>query len=107
MPEYFKRRTKSSTGGRVVDIAVLLERVLDSNHIAEDMNFKTLSERFSEVVGEAVLPHVKPVKLDKRTLVLKADSSAWKAELFMQKNAIIDKCNSLLGRPFVRAVRFA
>lgn len=106
MPGNFKRRGSSATGGRVVDIGVLLDAVLDKNHISEDMNFKTLSEHFSEVVGALVAPHVQLVKFDKQTLVLKADSSAWKSELFMQKNAIIDKCNSLLGRPFVRALRF-
>lgn len=100
------RRKKGVTGKGAVDISVLLAKVLDNVHISESMDFKTLSERFSEVVGEAVLPHVKPVKMDKRTLVLKVDGSVWKHELFLQKNAIIDKCNLVLGKPFVQAIRF-
>ncbi|WP_304246708.1 DciA family protein [Fibrobacter succinogenes] len=47
------------------------------------------------------------MKLDKRTLVLKAASSAWRSELFLQKKAIIDRCNTLLGEPFIQAIRFA
>lgn len=100
------RRKPPVTGNRFVDISVLVDKVLEKSHIAEDMNFKTLSEHFSEVVGEAVLPYVNLVKLDKRTLVLKTANSAWKQELFMQKNAIIARCNSLLKKPFVQTIRF-
>ncbi len=102
----FVRRKKGVTGQGAVDISVLLEKVLDNAHISENMDFKTLSERFVEVVGEAVLPHVELVRLDKRTLVLKAVNSAWKQELYLQKNAIITKCNLMLGKPFVQAIRF-
>jgi len=89
-----------------MDVSVLLERVLKKNRIDENMHYRTISEGFGEIVGSAVLPHVQLVKLDKRTLVLKAASSAWKSELFLQKKAIIDKCNSLLGEPFIQAIRF-
>ena len=101
-----KRVGPGFSGDRAVDIGVLLERVLKKNHIGEDMDFRTLSERFSEVVGEAVSAHVELVKLDRRTLVLKASSSAWKSELFLQKNAIIDRCNTMLGKPAVQFIRF-
>ena len=106
-PEYKRPKRRASISGKqVLDIGVLLQMVLDKHHISEDMNFKTLSERFGEVVGNLLLPHVSLVKLDKNTLVLKAASSAWKQELFLQKKAIIDKCNNVLGKPFVRNIRF-
>ena len=94
------------SGDRAVDISVLLSKVLEKTHVAQDMDFQTLSERFSEVVGEAVLAHVQLVKIERRTLVLKARSSAWKSELFLQKKAIIDKCNLLLGKPAIQSIRF-
>jgi predicted nucleic acid-binding Zn ribbon protein len=100
------RRKKGVTGEGAVDISVLIAKVLDKAHVSESMDFKTLSDRFEEVVGKAVCTHVQPVKLDKHTLVLKAASAAWKSELFMQKNAIIDRCNALLGKPVVKAIRF-
>ena len=102
----FVHRKKRTTGEGAVDISVLLEQVLKKNHIDENMHLRTISEHFGDIVGTAVLPHVQLVKLDKRTLVLKAASSAWKSELFLQKKAIIDKCNSLLGEPFIQAIRF-
>lgn len=103
----FVRRKKGTTGERAVDISVLLERVLKKTHIDENMHLQTISEHFGDIVGKAVLPHVEIVKLDKRTLVLKAASSAWRSELFLQKKAIIDRCNTLLGEPFIQAIRFA
>ena len=102
-----KRKGYGFTGERVMDVSVLLERVLKKTHIDENMHLQTISEHFGEVVGSAVLPHVQLVKLDKRTLVLKAASSAWRSELFLQKKAIIDRCNTLLGEPFIQAIRFA
>ena len=89
-----------------MDVSVLLEQVLKKNHMDENMHLRTISEHFGDIVGKAVLPHVQLVKLDKRTLVLKTASSAWKSELFLQKKTIIDKCNTLLGEPFIQAIRF-
>lgn len=101
-----KRRGAAVTGNRAMDIGILIDRVLQKNHIAEDVEFTTISGHFSEVVGGAVLPYVKLVKLEKRTLVLKAVNSAWKQELFLQKNTIIERCNSLLGSRIPAEKRF-
>ena len=102
-----KRTSKKSyTGNKVQDISVLLERVLTKNHITEDIHFKTISERFSEVVGSLLIDHVTPIEINKNILVLHADNSALKFELNIQKKAIIDKCNTLLGRPFIQGIRF-
>jgi hypothetical protein len=97
---------KSFTGNKVQDISVLLERVLNANHISEDIHFKVISERFNEVIG-ALASHVKPVKIDKNILVLHTDNSTLKFELNLQKKAIIAKCNTLLGKPFIQGIRFA
>lgn len=106
VPETHRHRKPGVTGNRFMDISILVQQVLDKNKISPDMNFQTLSERFEEVVGALVLPHVKLVKIEKRTLVLKAANSTWKSELFLQKNAIIDRCNTILGKPFIQALRF-
>lgn len=97
---------KSFTGNKVQDISVLLEHVLNKNHISEDIHFKVISERFGEIVGPLV-DHVKPVEIDKKILVLQVANSALQFELNLQKKAIIAKCNTLLGRPFIQGIRFA
>ncbi|MBO6075876.1 MAG: DUF721 domain-containing protein [Fibrobacter sp.] len=98
---------KRYTGNKLQDIQVLLEQVLSKNHISEDIHFKIISERFAEVVGPLLIEHVTPKEIDKNTLVLEVPNSALKFELNIQKKAIIDKCNSLLGKPFIQGIRFA
>ena len=98
---------KSYTGNKVQDISVLLERVLTKNHISEDLHFKTISERFSEVVGPLLVGHVTPVEINKNILVLHVANPALKFELNVQKKAIIGKCNTLLGKPVIQGIRFA
>ncbi|MCF0220711.1 MAG: DUF721 domain-containing protein [Fibrobacter sp.] len=100
-----KKRTKNICGGDPTDIGVLLKMVLDKHKISEDITFKTLCDCFENIVGTQLLPHVQPVEMKKNILVLKAANSAWKQELFLQKKAIIDKCNLVLGKPAVRDVR--
>ena len=102
-----KRTSKKSyTGNKLQDISVLLDQVLAKRHISEDLHFKTISERFSEVVGPLLIGHVKPQKIDKNILVLKVANSALKFEMNIQKKAIIGKCNTLLGKPFIQGIRF-
>ena len=106
MFETKRTSNKSYTGNKLQDIQVLLEQVLSKNHITEDINFKTISERFLEVVGPLLVEHVTPVKIDKNILVLHAANSALKFEMNLQKKAIIAKCNTLLGKPFIQGIRF-
>ena len=106
MFETKRTSNKSYTGNKIQDISVLLEHVLAKRHISEDIHFKTISERFSEVVGPLLVAHVKPEKIDKNILVLKVANSALKFEMNIQKKAIIGKCNTLLGKPFIQGIRF-
>ena len=100
-----KKRSKGVSNGPT-DISILLKMVLDRSKIDQDMTFTTIKNGFEQIVGNLILPHVEPIKIEKNILVLKAANSAWRQELFMQKKAIIDKCNSLLGKPVVRDIRF-
>lgn len=99
-----KKRSKSISNGPT-DISVLLKMVLDMSKIDQDMTFTTIKNGFEQVVGNLIYPYVEPIKIEKNILELKAANSAWRQELFMQKKAIIDKCNLLLGKPAVRDVR--
>ena len=103
---FTKRKRKEFTGHKVVDVELLVGRVLEKFKLAEEMQFQKLVERFQEVVGELVFPHVKPLEIKKGILSLKVDNSAWKSELFLQKKAIIDKCNLMLGSPVIQGIRF-
>ena len=103
---FTKHKRKEFTGHKVVDVEMLVGRVLEKFKLADEMQFQSLSERFREVVGDLIFPHVKPVEIKKGILSLKVDNSAWKSELFLQKKAIIDKCNLMLGSPVIQGIRF-
>ena len=102
----YHRRKKPICGKDPEDIGVLLQMVLDKSHLSDEMGLEKLCEGLEVIVGPLILPHVKIVRLDKGILTLKSDSSAWKQELFLQKKAIIDKCNLLLGKPAVKNILF-
>ena len=102
----YKRRGKPVCGKDPEDISVLLQMVLDKTHITDEMALEKLSEGLETIVGPLVKPHVQIAKFDKNILTLKCDSSAWKQELFLQKKAIIDKCNLLLGKPSIKDILF-
>lgn len=103
---FYKKRKKGVCSKEPEDIGVLLQMVLDKTHISEEMDLKVLLEHFQEIVGELIFPHVKIEKLEKQILTLKCESSVWKQELFLQKKAIIDRCNLMLEKPLVRGIHF-
>ena len=102
----FVKRKRPVCGRDPEDISVLLQMVLDKAHITEEMAIEKLSESLESIVGSLVKPHVQIVKFEHSVLTLKCDSSAWKQELFLQKKAIIDKCNLMLGKPAVKNILF-
>ena len=102
----YKRRGKPVCGKDPEDISVLLQMVLDKTHITDEMALEKLSAGLETIVGPLIKPHVQIVKFERNILTLKCDSSAWKQELFLQKKAIIDKCNLLLGKPSVKNILF-
>ena len=75
-----KRKRKEYTGHKVVDVELLVGQVLEKFKLADEMQFQSLSERFKEVVGDLIFPHVKPIEIKKGILSLKVDNSAWKSE---------------------------
>ena len=103
---YRKKRKKPVCGKDPEDISVLLQMLLDKTPLGEEMAFEKLSEGLETIVGPLIKPHVQIAKINKNILTLKCDSSAWKQELFLQKKAIIDKCNLLLGKPSIKDILF-
>lgn len=102
----YKKRKKGVCENQFEDIGVLLQMVLDKHHITEDMTLQTLTEKFADIVGNLLIEHTKIANFSKGILTLKCANSVWKQELFMQKKAIIDKCNLVLGKFCVNDIRF-
>ena len=103
---YRIKRKKPVCGKDPEDISVLLQMVLDKAHITDEMALEKLTNGLEMIVGPLIKPHVQIAKINKNILTLKCDGSAWKQELFLQKKAIIDKCNLLLGKPSIKDILF-
>lgn len=72
---------------------------------------KTLTEygvitRWSEVVGERIAAVTQPERIEKGVLFVAVSSAAWRAELTLRRQEIIDRINAAAGGTVVRDVRF-
>lgn len=101
-----KKKRKKGFASRPTDISVLLGNCLQGKVLGSKIGFFELSKHFEEIVGERLVPYVSFEDLDGSTLVLKASNAVWKSELFLQKKAIIVKCNQFMNAPIVKDIRF-
>ena len=53
--------------------------------------------KWDDAVGEQVSAHVRPVKLDQRTLVVEADSAAWATQTKFLVETIITRLREVAG----------
>ena len=61
---------------------------------------------WEKIVGKYIAQHVRPVRMDFRTLNLSADAPAWASQLRYMEREIIDKINAFVCAEFVREIKF-
>lgn len=61
---------------------------------------------WDSVVGKAVSKVSKAERVESGALVVKVDTSAWRQELQMQKEEIINKLNEEIGTKAIGEIRF-
>ena len=98
-------RRKASVDGPT-DISLILDKVLKSPELKGKLDDAVLVQRWPEVVGEQVASKVKILDFKDGTLLLRADSSAWRSEVNFAKKAILERSNTLLGKPLAKEIRF-
>lgn len=78
----------------------------------EDLRLEEMSEtyevlgKWSEVVGEKLGKHIRPIQLKNTTLYVKADSAVWMNEFSFVKREAIKSLNERLGRSLIKDIRF-
>lgn len=60
---------------------------------------------WEEIAGEAVVAHVRPVRLLGGVLVLEADSGAWATQVRYLSRTLAERANAVLGAPLVEQVQ--
>jgi len=61
---------------------------------------------WDEVVGEVNARKTKPIRIDRGRLFVEVADSAWRQELFYQKNEIIEKLNIKLRSDIIKDIIF-
>ena len=71
----------------------------------EQKNTVILNENISKIIPRRLQEKVKIVAISRETLLLKAASSVWRAEVMGIKSEIIFACNKVLGKIAVKGIR--
>lgn len=61
---------------------------------------------WEKIVGRYIAQHVRPVRMDFRTLYLSADAPAWANQLRYMERELIDKINAFVCAELVKEIRF-
>ena len=104
-----KRHFRKDKGMGTQDVSVVLGRMLKQSGLAKrfDHSYELkLLNCWSDVVGEGVASQVKLIDIKNGTLLLKTNSPVWKNEINLQKKAIFQRANEMLGKKLIYNLRF-
>ena len=65
-----------------------------------------LKSHWTDIVGETVADHVRPVRMEFRKLFLSADAPVWSNELRYMERKLIDKINAFVCDELVTEIAF-
>ncbi len=101
---------------RAVDLKTRLNKTMclkeemDSfmNHIGLDTKLHELKilDVWKECVGESIAEYSSPVELRKNKLFVSVESAAWRYELSLKKNEIMEKLNGHFNKKLIREIIF-
>lgn len=102
-----KKRRKArgdAWGGRGRDPELLgdeIDRLLVTRGWEADVQVGSVMGRWAEIVGPDIAAHTKPEGFEGSTLVVKADSTAWAAQLRLLTGALLGKIAAVVGHGVV------
>lgn len=74
-----------------------LDRVLRSLRGGDRQTTVTVFSRWSDLVGESVAAHVRPLKLDGGTLVVEVDDPTWATQMKFLEGDLLDRLRDTGG----------
>ena len=99
-----ERRRKSSG---IAPLSELLEPTLKRMGIHGAVRDVQIGDVFSEVVGVALAPHCRALRVEHGALVISCVNPALAQQLHLEKTRIINEVNLRLGSEVVKRLRFA
>ena len=104
--KYGKTAENSARAKQTERITEALSRFVDSLAQKKSYQIQLLIYYWQEIVGPSIAGHVRPVRMDFRTLFLAADAPVWANELRYMERELIDKINAFVCEELVNEIRF-
>ncbi|MDQ7051734.1 MAG: DUF721 domain-containing protein [candidate division KSB1 bacterium] len=87
-------------------LAQILERIFSDPKLKSHFIEGAVSGIWKQAVGERIARVASPVSFDNGTLYVRVSSAAWRNELHMMQQQMIDSLNAKLGRNEIERIIF-
>lgn len=104
--KYGKGAEDSARAKHTEKITEILPRFVSSLGQGKAYQTQFLIYHWEKIVGSSIAGHVRPVRMDFRTLFLAADAPVWANELRYMERDLIDKINAFVCEELVREIKF-
>ena len=88
------------------NLQAILPRLIETMKGKKQFQMHMVFYAWEKIVGPQIAIHVKPVRMDFRTLFLYADAPAWAAQLRYMERELIDKINAYVATELVISIRY-
>ncbi len=90
----------------MTSLAKAISGLLDEYGLERGVRIQRAVSLWSHAVGPAVAHNCPAVRVEGKTLLVRAKSAAWRNEISFQKNHILDNLNQALGSSSINDIRF-
>ena len=104
--KYGKGAEDSARAKHTEKITEILPRFVSSLGQGKAYQTQLLIYHWEKIVGSSIAGHVRPVRMNFRTLFLAADAPVWANELRYMERDLIDKINAFVCEELVREIKF-
>jgi predicted nucleic acid-binding Zn ribbon protein len=91
---------------RTKTLGEALDELVESLGIKKKLREQEVFSRWDEAVGERIAKVAKPTRILKGTLIISVSNGAWRNELNMRKQEIVDRLNEVLAEEIVKDIKF-
>lgn len=89
----------------IKSLSQLLNEVVKKYDLNEIVERNELIEKFKVIVGDQIAQRVEFKSFDRGILVVEVESAAWKNEIFLLREQIVEKINKEFGRQVVKQLK--
>lgn len=100
------KNTGMPCANRTESCGDVLPRIMSFLNCEKEYQKQSVFFFWEQIVGRDIALHVRPVRMDFRTLYLSADAPVWANELRYMERDLIDKINAFACAELVKEIRF-